>query len=141
MKKITIVFSVILILAMAGIFSVVSFIFNRATKTTAGVVNKTFNSTNVLYNYDWFYHEYHSSVSLRAKMFQAQQAVVSYEKTLPAHKSKWTQQEQFNVSNLQSIATGLQFQLDDVVQTYNAHASELNRGIFKAHNLPRKLVM
>lgn len=115
------------------------FFANQAVKTTHQITTQTLNGTNVLYNYDWFYGEYHDYLAIEQKITQGQQTLTSYESTLPKNTSQWTWEEQDQVSQDQSVVQGLQYQEDDIVAAYNAHAEQANTGIFRAHNLPTTL--
>ena len=115
------------------------FFANRVVTTSHQITNQTLNGTNVLYNYDWFYGEYHDYLAIQQKITQGQQALTQYEATLPKNPSAWTWEEQGQVSQDQSVVQGLQYQEDDIVASYNAHAQQANTGIFRAHNLPNQI--
>jgi len=117
----------------------VGFFANRAITTEHQIVNQTANGTNVLFQYDWFFQEDQSYQGLQQQITTAQQTLTSYEKTLPASPSAWTWEENDQVSQDQQIVQGLQNQLITVIHTYNAHSLEINRGIFRAHHLPKTL--
>lgn len=115
------------------------FFANQAVQTSHQIAKQTLNGTNVLYNYDWFYGEYHDYLAIQQKVEQGQQELTAYESTLPKNPSTWTWEEQGQVSQDQSVVQGLQYQEDDIVAAYNAHAQQANTGIFRAHNLPTVL--
>ena len=100
------------------------FFANRVVTTSHQITNQTLNGTNVLYNYDWFYGEYHDYLAIQQKITQGQQALTQYEATLPKNTSEWTWEEQGQVSQDQSVVQGLQYQEDDIVAGYNAHAQQ-----------------
>lgn len=114
------------------------FFAGRAVKTEHQVVNQTFTGTNVLYNYDWFYGHYNDYLALKVQWQEAQAALVAYQKTLPPQPT-FAQQEQLNQD--ETNVQGIQYQLAQLVANYNAHAAEVNRGIFRSGTLPRHLSM
>ena len=115
------------------------FLANRAVSTAQGVVSKTVNSTNVLYQYDWFYHQYQDYKAILAKIRNAQAAEKAYVGTLPASRSKWTYVEQQQVVQFQTVYTGLKYQADDIAAKYNAKSQTLNTRLFKSNHLPATL--
>ncbi len=117
----------------------VGFFASRAVNTEHQIVNQTFNGTNVVFQYDWFFNEYQSYQGLQQQIAVANQTLKNYEATLPKNPSSWTWEENDQVSQDQQIVQGLQNQLITVIHAYNAHSLEINRGIFRAHHLPKTL--
>ncbi len=135
---IVIVILVLLVWMLLGQFG---FFASRAVKTEHQIVNHTFNGTNVVFQYDWFFQQYQADQALQQQIATAQQTLTNYEATLPKHPSQWTWEESNQVSQDQQIVQGLQNQIISVVHTYNAHSLEINRGIFRAHHLPKTLTV
>ncbi len=133
---IVLAFILIILLMIIG---QVGFFAHRTVKTEHQIVNQTFNGTNVTFQYDWFFQEDQSYQALQQQIATAQQTLTSFEATLSKNPTQWTWEESGQVSQDQQIIQGLQNQLISLVHTYNAHSAELNRGIFRAHNLPKTL--
>lgn len=115
------------------------FVANQAVTTARGIVKQTVNADNVLYNYHWFYGEYNDYLALKSQYVIAQNQYKQYLALIPANSANWSYEEQSTVSQDQTIAAGLAEQVQQVIADYNAHSSEMDRNIFKAHNLPLSL--
>ncbi len=115
------------------------FFANTAVNTVQSVTTQTFNGTNVLYNYDWFYQQYNDYLALKQKVVNANTTYHNLLATLPKNQGSWTYTEQQEVSQALTVVQGLQFQVQDLVGSYNAHSQEVNRSIFKGNNLPQHL--
>lgn len=115
------------------------FFANTAVNATQSVTTQTFNGTNIIYNYDWFYQQYNDYLALKQKVVEANTAYHNLLATLPKNQGSWTYTEQQEVSQALTVVQGLQFQVQDLVGSYNAHSQEANRSIFKGNNLPQHL--
>jgi len=101
----------------------------------ARVYEKTLNADNVIFNYEWFKLQYHDYLSLKAKIEIAEEEANGYKQSA----TSWTDNQRKEYERLASIATGLKYQLQDVISEYNAKSSMLNRNLFKDKEPPYRL--
>lgn len=136
------VFGVILVIALSIIlFKVVYLplhVANRAVETAYGVVDKTLNADNVIYNYEWFKRSYNSYKALKDKYVTAKSSVNQFLVDYP-DKEKWDDKDKTEYSRLNTVAQSYQNQLNDAEAEYNARSSMANRSIFKTGDLPEKI--
>lgn len=112
---------------------------NAGVDTAYGVVDKTLNADNAIYNYEWFKKEYADYISLKNKVQLSQQSLDSYTSTLPKEREKWTSDDKNELSRLNTILLGQKQQLQDLISEYNAKSQMANRTIFKTGDLPQQL--
>ena len=104
-------------------------------ENAAKVYEKTLDADNVIFNYEWFKLQYNDYLSLKAKIEIAEEEADSYKQV----SEQWTDNQRKEYERLESIATGLKYQLQDVISEYNAKSSMLNRNLFKDKELPYRL--
>ena len=96
--------------------------------TTCGVVQRTMNPDNVIFNYEWF-HDVHKQVL-------AQQQNVQVHKRLLKEEEDKSEKKKLRVE-----LAGMEQICRSLVQKYNANSLKLNRKLFKESNLPHSLDM
>lgn len=95
-----------------------------------GIITKTYDPNNAIYNYDWFKERYQSIQALDTQIQQAQDSETSYNADLPKDRSTWGYAQQTESARLHSVVLGLQQAKQQQVAEYNARAQEVNRNIF-----------
>jgi hypothetical protein len=108
-------------------------------KTFDGVVDKTLNADNAIYNYEWFKRQYGSYIALGNNVKTSKENIVNFESKLPTDRTKWAREDKDEDSRLNSILTGQKQQLQDLIGEYNAKSQMANRTIFKTGDLPQQL--
>lgn len=100
---------VLVILAiLSGSFS--CHIIRNAKQSAHGIIDKTINTENIMYNYQWFYDQYNS--------IKAQQANLAvYDPSSQEYK-------------------GMKLVLNRNIADYNSRSSQINRSLWKASDLP-----
>lgn len=99
---------------------------------------KTMNADKAIENYEWFIQQ---EADIRAKYKQeerAQQDVKAYLEFLPKDIKEWTRQDRDEVQRLKTIASGIGYQVDGMVEDYNAKSSMKHKVLFK-NNLPTNI--
>lgn len=104
---------------------------NRQVETNQGIIDKTYNAENALYNYEWFKQTAQDIKATETKTIDAKAAVVSFEESAGADRSKWGFEDKTESARLRAVAQGLQNHYTQLVADYNARASQANRAIFK----------
>lgn len=112
---------------------------DAGVRTFDGVVDKTLNADNAIYNYEWFKQQYADYISLKNKVNLSSDLLISYEKNLPADRTKWAKEDKDEDSRLNTILLGQKQQLADLIAEYNAKSQMANRTIFKTGDLPQQL--
>ena len=133
---------VFLVLSFLGIvFGLISMplhVASNVVSTTHGVIDKTLNADNALYNYEWFKKQYEDLQAIEKKIVIAHNAVEDFNKAAGARKD-WTFEDKTEASRLASIEQGLRSQAEDMIALYNARSKMANRNIFKDGLIPSVL--
>lgn len=144
MKTIAICLILFLLLGGGALVKLVilpAYMANKAADAAYGVVDKTLDPNNVIFNYEYFKTQYEAFNSINTKIQVADAQYNNFLKTLPNDKEKWAKSDRDELSRLQTIADGLRFQRADIVADYNAKSKMINRAIFKDRGLPDLLVI
>ena len=91
-----------------------------------GVMDKTLNAENAIYNYEWFKQTAEDIIALGKKENRAKQSMEEF--LLTADDSR---EDKIELARLRAIKTGLSNMLDDTMAKYNARSQMVNRAIFK----------
>jgi cell shape-determining protein MreC len=108
-------------------------------RTFDGVVDKTLNADNAIYNYEWFKRQYSDYIALKNKVDLSAKQLKDYQSKLPADRTKWAREDKDEDSRLSTILLGQKQQLMDLISEYNAKSQMANRTIFKTGDLPQQL--
>lgn len=103
---------------------------NRQVETNQGIIDKTYNAENALYNYEWFKQTAQDIKATETKTIDAKAAVTSFE-VAAGPRASWTFEDKTEDARLRAVAQGLQNHYTQLVADYNARASQANRAIFK----------
>lgn len=122
-------------LAAMSIIALPLFKLQTQVNSAQGIINKTYDPNNAIYNYDWFKERYQAIQAIDTQIQQAQDAETSYNDALPKDRTTWGYAQQTESARLHSVVLGLQNEKQQMVAEYNARAEEANRNIFQ-NNLP-----
>ena len=139
MKNFFVIFGVIVLLLFFGIFGIVKWGCNVAINSGKGVVEKTFQPENVIFNYEFFYDQYNGYIKLQNMLKTAEKQELDFLAISGDVISKWTDAEVFEYQRIQQHIVGIKNQIDECVSKYNSESSKINVKIFKDKNLPHKL--
>lgn len=117
-------------LAVMNIVALPLFQFQTKIQSAQGIIQKTYDPNNAIYNYDWFKERYQNIQALDIQIQQAQDSENSYNARLPQDETKWGYAQQTESARLHSVVLGLQQEKQSQVAEYNARAQEANRNIF-----------
>lgn len=121
-------------LAAMNIIALPLFKLQTQINANYGVIQKTYDANNVIYNYEWFKQRYEDIQAIDTKITNAETSKTNFE-TSAGPRDKWTFEDKTEDSRLGSVVLGLQNQKEDLIAEYNARAKESNRNIFQ-NNLP-----
>lgn len=101
----------------------------KQVETERGIIEKTYNADNALYNYHWFKERFEGIKATENKIGIAERAVKTFQDNNP--RKDWTFEDKNESARLASIKQGLMSQYEDLAAEYNARAKEVDRAIFK----------
>lgn len=105
----------------------------KAIETSYGVLEKTMDADNAIYNYEWFKQTAEDIQALYNKEVNAGEAIAEHMETMDDSREDKTE-----LARLRAIKLGLSNMLEDVMAKYNARSKMVNRAIFK-DNLPSNI--
>ena len=111
---------------------------DRTIGTAEGVIDKTLNANNAIYNYEFFRQQKEDIKAIESKIEIAQTSYDAFIASAGPRKD-WTFEDKTESARLASIKQGLQSQYQDMVATYNARSKMANRNIFLDGKLPNAL--
>ena len=134
----------VLCLGLWGIGSVIGIVslpfhaVSAGVSTAHGVIDKTLNADNALYNYHWFIQQKEDIGAIETKIKIAQDSYDSFVTSAGPH-TDWTFEDKTEAARLASVKQGLQSQYQQLVADYNAHSKEADRSIFQDGLIPNIL--
>lgn len=108
--------------------------FDSKVNMERGIVTKTYNPENALYNYHWFKERVGAIEAATSQIVIADNAVSTFKKEA-GDREKWTFEDKTEYARLSAVAQGLRSQKESLVKEYNARMKEADRSIF-AEELP-----
>lgn len=117
-------------LAVLGIVGLPLFTLQSKVATNYGIIEKTYNADNAVYNYEWFKSTYEAIGALENKIKNAQTEVDNFV-TSAGDRKDWTFEDKTEEARLKSVVLGLKNQREDLVANYNARAKMVNRSVFQ----------
>lgn len=126
------IFGLVLLGALGTAFNLITIPwlkFGRQIQTERGIIEKTYNADNALYNYHWFKERAEAIEATKTKIKHAEAAVEIFEQAGP--RTAWTFEDKTEHARLSSVSFGLKNHYQDIVAEYNARAKEVDRAIFK----------
>lgn len=136
MKKLGRVLVIVGLVVLVPTFLTVNYVCNVARKTATGVIDRTTNPDNVIYNYEWFKLQYQQIQANATQIQNSQTELDNFQKTHPAPLSFMAEQE---LSRLNANITGLKNFRATTIAEYNAKSKMANRNIFKSKELPESI--
>jgi len=97
-----------------------------------GVIERTFDSDNMVYNYEYFHRTAGEIRAQDAQVKSAQTAADVHDASLPKDRAAWDRDDRQESIRLHTIVTGLVNDRARRVEEYNAHARMANRSIFRS---------
>lgn len=104
--------------------------FDSKVNMERGIVTKTYNAENAIYNYHWFQQTSEDIKSTDRKITDAQAALTDFEASAGV-RTAWTFEDKTEDSRLRSVVQGLKSAYNDLTADYNARAKSVDRAIFQ----------
>jgi hypothetical protein len=124
---------IVLAVIAAIVASIVIVTCNKAAQTV-GIVT---DPNRMVYNYEWFYNTEADAKSYEQQIVEANKQVATFKADHPNDLDSYVNSTE--LSNLETVAQGLQNELVSTCNNYDAAAKDITRGIFKNWNLPSEL--
>ena len=113
-------------------------LLNTSTDSVNGVIDKTLDSNNVIYNYEYFHQANQDIRAMDIKIIDAKTAAKAFSDQF-ANRKDMDREDKTEQDRLNSIVLGLQQERQNMVATYNARSQMANRDIFKGNDLPQHI--
>ena len=97
---------------------------NTVATAPSRVINKTLETDNIIYNYEWFFNT-NAQFNARAAQIREYQAITE---TDPDERIR-----------LRTELSAMKQSCRELANSYNANAMKLNRAFFRSKNLPETL--
>lgn len=136
-----------IILVIIGIFVLVGAVYGikylwltpkiitTQVDSASDIIEKTYDSDNAIYNYEWFKTQYEKIEANRNQIQNVIASLTEFKQTYGNNSSFWDYETKQEYNRLNTIKMGLQNQEENLVAEYNARSKMANREIFK-DNLP-----
>lgn len=138
MKNFLIVVGVIGLFGAISVLGVMCHVANTAVDSATGVVDKTLDPNNVIYNYEYFKQAKQDIDAMSQKLVDARQAATSFDTQFKTRK-EMDREDKEESDRLHAVVLGLEQERQNQVATYNARATMANRNIFRTNDLPNHL--
>ena len=138
-----VVLGIIFILGVVGfVGKVVLFpvhVLDKTAETGYGIIDKTLNADNVLFNYEQFHDLYQGAKQQAVNIFNSKNQINNLKETYGEDASKYTKDVRSDLSFQQQTLEGYLLQYQKIVSEFNSNSKKLNRELFKAKELPYQL--
>lgn len=124
--------------AIVGVFSMPFHAASNTVQMGHDVIDKTLNADNAIYNYEWFKQQKRDIDTAKEQYANARYQYDDFLR-FAGPIDKWTFEDKNEAARLRSVVLGLQNQINQRVNDYNARASMANREIFNEGLLPNVL--
>jgi len=135
MKAFGIACLVVLFFGAFGVLGFVCHVTNTAQNSVTGVIDKTLDSDNVIYNYEYFHNAYNDIQAIGQQFTAAELAAQRFDAQFKS-RTEMSREDKEESSRLHAVATGLQQERSNMVSTYNSCSAMVNRNIFKTNDVP-----
>jgi len=117
------------ILGLVILFGGVGFVFGLFG-SAAEVVEKTFDSDNIIYNYEWF-HDKAGDLTAAENAIQITQESIDQFKEDVGPRENWTFQDREQYNQLTTDLRGQKVHFEQLKADFRAASEKVNREIFK----------
>jgi hypothetical protein len=112
---------------------------NNVADTAIGVVDKTLNADNALFNYENFHNMYQGAKQQVVNIKNNEKSLTRLKETFGEDVSKWPKDTRQELYHTQQTIDGYKMQYERIASDYNADSKKFNRNLFKDKNLPFEL--
>lgn len=101
----------------------------------AAIASRTLNADNIIYNYEWFHSQYRDVLAFNTRLTAQKQALADFTRDA-GPRVGWDFDTRQEFAHQTTVISGIRAQRASMIETYNAHATMANRGIFQTGDLP-----
>jgi len=112
---------------------------NKALDASYGIVDKTVNADNILFNYENFHNMYQGAIQQSNNIINTEKSIETLKQTYGNNPTQWPKDVRSELSHQQQTLQGYQAQYQRIKSDYNADSQKLNRNLFKEKSLPYML--
>lgn len=134
---IIIIFGVVGFIGKAVLFPV--HVLDKTAKTGYGIVDKTLNADNALFNYEQFHDLYQGAKQQVMNISNCKSQINNLKETYGEDASKYPKDVRNDLSFQQQTLEGYLLQYQKIVTEFNSNSQKLNRELFKSKDLPYQL--
>lgn len=120
---------------VVGIVSLPFHAVSNIVDTEHGVIDRTINADNAIYNYEWFKSQVEAIKAQERKIIIANESIISFEASA-GQRTTWTFEDKIEDARLKSVVQGNKSQLEDMIAVYNARSKMATRNIFQDGLIP-----
>jgi hypothetical protein len=135
MRTFLIVLTVLFLFIGLAVFETCGHVAGSITNSITGVIDKTVDPDNIIYNYEYFKQAYQDIRALDKQIVDADVAVSNFNGQFKNRK-EMDRDDKTESDRLNSVALGLKQERQNEIATYNARSQMANRTIFQTHDLP-----
>jgi len=106
------------------------FVANEAISSAEGIVDRTLDADNVIYNYEWFKLRWEKIEARRREVRITQQTYDDFVESA-GPRENWDFRDKDEDARLRSVVLGNKISLEEMIAEYNARSKMMNRQIFK----------
>jgi len=114
-------------------------VLDKTAETGYGIVDKTLNADNVLFNYEQFHDLYQGAKQQAVNITNSKNQISTFKETYGEDASKYTKDVRNDLSFQQQNLEGYLLQYQKIVSEFNSNSQKLNRELFKSKELPYQL--
>jgi len=114
-------------------------VLDKTAETGYGIVDKTLNADNAIFNYEQFHDLYQGAKQQVVNILNSKNQINNLKETYGEDASKYTKDVRSDLSFQQQNLEGYLLQYQKIVSEYNSNSKKLNRELFKSKELPYQL--
>jgi len=137
------------VLGVVFIFGVVGFVgkailfpvhvLDKTAETGYGIVDKTLNADNAIFNYEQFHDLYQGAKQQAMNITNCKNQINNLKETYGEDASQYPKYVRSDFAFQQQNLEGYLLQYQKIVSEFNSNSKKLNRELFKAKELPYQL--
>lgn len=105
-----------------------------------GVLERTTDPDNVIYNYEWFHSKYEAFRAYERQLADFNTEIDAFRRDA-GERLTWSRTDREEYAQLTSQRDGIKQHCRDIAADYNARSSMANRSIFKSGDLPERIAI
>lgn len=121
-----------------GIISLPFHLSSNTIETEHGVIDRTLNADNAIYNYEWFITQIEDIKAVQEQLAISEAQVENFKITY-GDPLNWSFELNTEYARLNAVKQGQQSSIESMIADYNARSNMANRNIFQDGLIPTSL--